>query len=469
MEGIREQDEGHAADVTAEEQEDGSIPFDTVGGEGDEDDEAKWFDPEPDLTLAELEAQLTAVSTANQTQTRELKMYTDWILGHKEEISNSSEISAAAQKSQSSSRKSSRRGKSRVSNRAGGATTRHGGAWAQTLTSLEKCTISNKEYEEVQKVQERSITLWDHTLGKLSAEIEERRIAEEGIAVLTGEALKDLAKLDLSKHNLLAGPKIKLTSLRIQRDHDEFLKTMVGQVGKLALKSSSVKSRHKVVKATLKAKEEGGEDLRKVDYDKLKILNQDLIEELDKKNRDLHKYKVQTSSLSHKADAVHDRIRESSAISDKLTKATNSMLYHKHRGETEYTQVLQEQKQIKVLIGENQDLLAKNKVPSVLSYVGMGAEMIEMKRQIHMWSQHSKTAAIHAKRAKKAWREQRQAYGAVSAPARYRSKPQALGGLRKTRPLVVAGVEGYGGSLHPASPRSRSARPSLDRRLPPIF
>ena len=37
MEGIREQDEGHAADVTAEEQEDGSIPFDTVGGEGDED------------------------------------------------------------------------------------------------------------------------------------------------------------------------------------------------------------------------------------------------------------------------------------------------------------------------------------------------------------------------------------------------------------------------------------------------
>lgn len=481
MEGIREQDEGHAADVAPS--EDGSIPFGETGKD-DESDEAKWFDPEPDQTLAELEAQLTAVSTGNQSQTRELKMYTDWLSNHKEEmILRGSPETDGAQKSQSSSRKSSRRGKSRTSNRGGGATTRYGGAWARTLTSLEKCTISNKEFEEVQKVQTQSISNWDHTLGVLSAEIEERRLAEEGIAISTGEALKDLAKLDLSKHNLLAGPQIKLTSLRIQRAHEETLKAMVGQVGKLALKSSSVKTRSKVVKATLKAKEEGGEDLRRVDYDKLKILNQELIEELHKKNRDLHKYKVQTSSLSHKADHVHDRIRESSAISDKLTKATNSMLYHKHRGEAEYEQILQEQKEIKTVIGQNQELMAKNKVPSVLSYVGMGAELLEVKRQIHMWSQHSKTAATHAKRAKSAWREQRRAYGAESAPARYRSELQEGGRLQRRRPLVVAGVEspgngarsGYTGSLRAAGgPRSLSARSSLDRRqpgllLPPIF
>jgi len=477
MEGIREQDEGHAADVTEEQGERESIPFENDDA-AKEDEDAKWFDPEPDQSLADLEEQLAAVSAANQTQTRELKMYTEWLSSHKESLNlDESAKAAATTKSQNSSRKSSRRGKSRASNRGGGATARSGGVWSQTLTSLEKCTISNKEFEQVQQVQGRALADWEHTLGVLSAEIEERKEAEEGIEISTEDALKELAKLEMAKHNLDTGPKVQLTSLRIHRAHEETLKAMVGQVGKLMLKVSSAKSRMRKVKATLKAKEEGGEDLRKVDYDKLKIQNQEFVEALEKKNKELHKYKIQTSSLSHKADALHDRIRESCSISDKLTKQTNAILHHKHRGETEYLGILQEQKETKVIIEVSKKKLAKNRVPSVLSYVGMGAEMAEVKRQIHLWSQHGKTAAVGAKRAKREWRKQRQTHGAVSAPSRYRRNPEALGGLRSARPLVVPGVaspasmaggwNGYGQSPRSEeAPRSLSAKSSLDRRPP---
>lgn len=95
MEGIREQDEGHAADVTEEQGERESIPFENDDA-AKEDEDAKWFDPEPDQSLADLEEQLAAVSAANQTQTRELKMYTEWLSSHKESLNLDESAKAAA-------------------------------------------------------------------------------------------------------------------------------------------------------------------------------------------------------------------------------------------------------------------------------------------------------------------------------------------------------------------------------------
>jgi hypothetical protein len=391
---------------------------------------------------------------------------------------------AATQKRKSTT---SRRTKGRQSTRGGG-TTKHGGAWAHTLTSLEKCTIGTKELEQVQSKHAASLGGWDKIVMKMSAEIEERTIALEELVSAEADAMHELTKLDMQRHNLSSKPQTKLTEARIVRTHEESLKLMDGQVGKLALKSSSIRFQIKTVGLTLKAKEEDNEDLRRVDFDILKIANEEVVDALAHRNSELNKLKIMTSRLAHQSDALQSKIQESCAVNDKIQHTIHHLHLHDKRSDADGVIVAGERHRLRSTSAKYTKTLAETKVPPVLSYVAQKAELQEVARQIAMWTNHTKTAKSQATIAKKAWRLARETNGAYSAPVERRARqPMDEGAGHKRRQINLVGTidasdvrgpQGFAITESPAlrhAQRSHSARSSLDRRggggvaLPAIF
>ena len=85
------------------------------------------------------------------------------------------------------------------------------------------------------------------------------------------------------------------------RFHKSFVDQADATVGKLKLKKANMKDQLKRVNLNLKQKEEQGDTLLEVDFNQLRIENQQFLERIDQKNQELLLAKL-------KAGKIHVRI-----------------------------------------------------------------------------------------------------------------------------------------------------------------
>lgn len=84
----------------------------------------------------------------------------------------------------------------------------------------------------------------------------------------------------------------KVVGEKVRRYLEEYLKRRNEKIDKLKLKNSTLKGQKKKLSMQLKQKEEMGEVLHEVDFNQLKIENQQYIEKIDERNQDLLKLKM---------------------------------------------------------------------------------------------------------------------------------------------------------------------------------
>ena len=81
------------------------------------------------------------------------------------------------------------------------------------------------------------------------------------------------------------------------RFHKSFIDQADGSIGKLKLKKSNMKDQLKRVNLNLKQKEEQGDTLLEVDFNQLRIENQQFLERIDQKNQELLLAKLKAGKI----------------------------------------------------------------------------------------------------------------------------------------------------------------------------
>jgi len=81
------------------------------------------------------------------------------------------------------------------------------------------------------------------------------------------------------------------------RFHKSFVDQADGSIGKLKLKKSNMKDQLKRVNLNLKQKEEQGDTLLEVDFNQLRIENQQFLERIDQKNQELLLAKLKAGKI----------------------------------------------------------------------------------------------------------------------------------------------------------------------------
>merc|ERR1719350_1076301 len=84
---------------------------------------------------------------------------------------------------------------------------------------------------------------------------------------------------------------------RVTRYFEDKLRSRDTLIEKLRLKNSTLKVQKRKLMLQLKQKEEMGEVLHEVDFNQLKIENQQYLEKIDEKNQDLLRLKLMTTNV----------------------------------------------------------------------------------------------------------------------------------------------------------------------------
>jgi hypothetical protein len=151
------------------------------------------------------------------------------------------------------------------------------------------------------------------------------------------------------------------------------------------LKSSYARAGLRQVALQLKHKEESGEDLSTVDFEKLNFQNEKLQTDLARCNTDLMVLKQVMNKFGYKRDRFASNIRRSTTQTTTLEDKIKSG--HKHIAKTfrEFCEVEAEKKVCAAQVQRYRQRLAQARVPSVASYINMKVDLDALTQAMPLW------------------------------------------------------------------------------------
>lgn len=247
-------------------------------------------------------------------------------------------------------------------------------------------------------------------IAKASKTLAQSRAEIEVSELTHGELQKGILDLqkEFAKHTIPAyfsdKEPDKLTKERVTRGHTELMKARSNLIQKVVLRTSTLRGQLRVHEASFKAKEQSGEDLHVVDFERLKIQNTEFVEKLVVRNADLLKNKQKLLELGYLSDSYLSKISEQTKIYDKLRRELGSMHALERAILKESGLVSTELVSIKESNAKYRTRLKRFRAPPVMTYVQHKDEMRKVKYYNHQWARRVKTAQAEQKRWKKMWR-----------------------------------------------------------------
>ncbi|KXJ27320.1 coiled-coil domain-containing protein 113 [Exaiptasia diaphana] len=269
------------------------------------------------------------------------------------------------------------------------------------LTAEQKCDIAQRELEElrddIQKLKDESEKILDN----YKAIMEEAEIRNAEMKKASYEFERDIMKGAVNQRTN------KVIAERVTRYFEDKLRSRDTLIEKLRLKNSTLKVQKRKLHMQLKQKEEMGEVLHEVDFNQLKIENQQYLEKIDEKNQDLLRLKLMTTNVQQILNTYKKKLHTLTMESDQLkTEITqrNDLLC---RIETENQMVDKDRKAADKLNTRLKQQLADYKVPEVMEYVEERAKLYELNKVVKMWERKVEIARMALQTNKKTWNKLR--------------------------------------------------------------
>jgi|UniRef100_A0A7S4LA27 chromosome segregation ATPase len=177
----------------------------------------------------------------------------------------------------------------------------------------------------------------------------------------------------------------KLDAEKIIRYLDERLKLKDTHVSKLKLKSQALKAQIAKYEHQLKQREDMGEVLHAIDFDQLKIENQQFLERIEQKNKELVKLKLTTGNTVQTMNALTEKLNKFSTEQTWLKKEIKQREEHLQKLMEDISLVQQEKEAAEK---KNTQLRLQHeavKVPKVEDYIQQKAEMYELEKAAANW------------------------------------------------------------------------------------
>lgn len=265
------------------------------------------------------------------------------------------------------------------------------------LQPEQKLEIAQKEFDEL--VEEQKL---------LEEEAEKDIDSHNAIFQECKEAIEELIKAQREfDREILKGAVNqrtgKILAEKIIRQFEEKMRAKDAMIDKTRLKNNSLKASVKKMKQQLKQKEEMGEVLSAVDFQQLKIENQQYLSKIDDKNKELLRLKLMAGNtmqvLNKYKGKLNKMTEENKQLKEDLEK--RHVMLENISGESVGAEKEQEK-----AYQENQKLrtqLENFRVPEVIDYVRDKAELTELKGVVKSWERKVEIAELSLRTHQKTW------------------------------------------------------------------
>ncbi|EFJ49167.1 hypothetical protein VOLCADRAFT_104371 [Volvox carteri f. nagariensis] len=294
-----------------------------------------------------------------------------------------SKLGSLAEEDAAKKKKAARKTALPVPSQAGGGGRGPGGGKGEgsfsALTDEEKNDLVSQEVEMVQAEIEAIKKAGDK-------DIDDIRTLMEEVDMRIAETKKDTYEF---KRDIIIGaenPRTgKVVAEKMIRFLEDKLRQKDGTADKLRLKNTTTKALITKLEHQLAHKEEMGEVLHLVDFDQLKIENQQYMERIEERNNELLKLKLSTSRtvqvLNHLKSQLSDMVAAGHSLRRQILERKQDLA----RFDAEYTSVLDEkgrgERTVRRLKLEQEDI----DTPTIMDYIKLKHEVSELEKQLTDW------------------------------------------------------------------------------------
>lgn len=266
---------------------------------------------------------------------------------------------------------------------------------ARTLSADEKYEVASAEIDVLQGEIERIRSDGERTLDDLRAMMEETDLRIAETKKDTYEFKRDIV---VGAENFRTG---KTVAEKMLRYMEATASSKDAMIEKLRLKNATLKNQIQKMEQQLQQKEEMGEVLHVIDFDQLKIENQQYLEKIEERNNELLRLKLTTGKTVQVLNNLKKKLEHLTEQSDFLRKETDERKEQLANFDDGLQRVTDEkvsaEKQNKILRHEQED----TEQPQVLDYIKLKAEVAEMEKKAGDWERKLEIAEMEHKRLKK--------------------------------------------------------------------
>eukprot|EP00908_Phaeocystis_cordata_P003675 Transcript_14052.p2 GENE.Transcript_14052~~Transcript_14052.p2 ORF type:complete len:238 (-),score=165.37 Transcript_14052:181-894(-) len=180
---------------------------------------------------------------------------------------------------------------------------------------------------------------------------------------------------------------------------EEKLRAKGAMAEKLRLKNMTLKSQIQKMETQLQQKEDMGEVLHVIDFDQLKIENQQYLEKIEERNNELLRLKLTTGNTVQVLNTLKHKLNNLTAESEWLKRETSQRKETLAKISEEISRVEQEKEQAARADRKmRRESDAQSNMPAVLDYVQQKAEMYDLEKSVGAWRRKVEIAEMEAKR-----------------------------------------------------------------------
>ncbi|KAG2493509.1 hypothetical protein HYH03_008325 [Edaphochlamys debaryana] len=260
------------------------------------------------------------------------------------------------------------------------------------LTDEEKNDLVSQEVEMVQAEIEAIKKAGDK-------DIDDIRTLMEEVDMRIAETKKDTYEF---KRDIIIGAENprsgKIMAEKMIRFIEDKLRQKDATADKLRLKNTTTKALITKLEHQLAHKEEMGEVLHLVDFDQLKIENQQYMERIEERNNELLKLKLSTSRTVQVLNNLKSSLSDMVAAGHQLRKQIAERKQDLARFDSEFSSVLDEkgrgERTVRRLKLEQEDI----DTPTIMDYIRLKHEVGELEKQLGDWRRKVEIATMEKTR-----------------------------------------------------------------------
>ncbi|XP_028410048.1 coiled-coil domain-containing protein 113-like [Dendronephthya gigantea] len=267
------------------------------------------------------------------------------------------------------------------------------------LSAEQKCDIAQRELEELKEEIEKLKDESERILDNYKAIMEEADIQIAETKKASYEFNRDIIQGSVNARTS------KIIAEKVVRYFEDKIRSRDTLIEKLRLKNSTFRVQKKKLQMQLKQKEEMGEVLHEVDFNQLKIENQQYLEKIDDRNKDLLRLKLMTGNVLQVLNTYKKKLHTLTVESAQLKQEISSRTELSLRIDAETRLVEKERVKALELNQKRRQQLSDYRVPEVLDYVKERASHYELNKTVRMWERKVEIAEMALNTYRKTWKQ----------------------------------------------------------------
>ena len=258
----------------------------------------------------------------------------------------------------------------------------------QELTMQQKNEIAAQEGDIVKEQVDECKGISEKLVDDLRALLEEADIK-------IAEVSKDQYEFKRDVNPSAAGKPLVEKLLHFLEDK---LRTKDSVVDKLTLKNAALKQQILKLENQLQHKEEMGEVLHVIDFDQLKIENQQFLEKIEERNSELLKLKLTTGNIVQTLNASKKRLNRLMVESETLKRMIMEKQALTKKVQEEIDGIEVEKVKVKKANTALQKQIEESGMPEVLEYVQQKATAHQLKKDLNNYERKLEIAEMELRR-----------------------------------------------------------------------